>query len=220
MAERVLVKIVTGPLDVNTYIAASRGGSCLVVDPGDCLPVSRRLQALGCKRVVVVVTHGHFDHIGGVDCIVDEFSASLAAHPLEPRVAREGLRVARMWSIPAKPQRAEPRIRLEEGSLLEAGGLRLRVYHTPGHSPDHLVLHDPEAGLAFTGDLVFAGTVGRVDLPGANGFEMVRSLERIASTLPPATRLLPGHGPETLMARELEWNPFLRDPSQILGGLA
>jgi len=213
------VRLVTGPLDVNTYIAVGPGGDCLVVDPGSCTPVARWLERLGCRRVVVAVTHGHFDHVGGVDCLVER-GAVLAAHPLEPRVSVESARTARsLWGLPVEPQSSRVLLELGEGSILEAGGLRLRVHHTPGHSPDHIILHDSRAGLAFVGDLVFAGSVGRVDMPGASPLEMVRSLERLPTLLGAGTRLLPGHGPETLMARELEGNPFLRRPALLLEGL-
>ncbi len=207
-------RIVLGPLQVNTYLVAGAGGDCIVVDPGDCSMVEE-VERAGCERVIVAVTHGHFDHTQGVDCLVGA-GARLAAHPQEPRVARASVELARLIGIAASVQESEPDIVLYDGGVFEAAGLRLEVLHTPGHSPDHIVLYDRAAGVAFTGDLVFKGSIGRVDIPGSDPRAMVDSLMRVVSVVDPGTRLLPGHGPETHMGYELEYNPFLRDPSIVL----
>ncbi|MCE4602850.1 MAG: MBL fold metallo-hydrolase [Desulfurococcales archaeon] len=206
-------KLVLGQLQVNTYIIKSRG-ECLVVDPGEC--IGEKVARLGCRRIVIAVTHGHFDHTQGVDCLKKE-GAILAAHPLEPRVAMESAALARSWGLEARIQESQPDLILVDGETLSVGGLVFRVMHTPGHSPDHIILYTEDPPLALVGDLIFMDGIGRVDLPGSSPLEMVRSIERVKDVLDPRTRLLPGHGPETSMGRELEWNPFLRDPGLILG---
>ena len=207
-------RMVLGPLQVNTYIVAGARGDCLVVDPGDC-SVVEEAERVGCSRVIVAVTHGHFDHTQGVDCLV-EAGARLAAHPQEPQVARASVELARLIGIAARVQESEPDIVLYDGVVFEAAGLKLEALHTPGHSPDHIILYDSMAGVAFTGDLVFKGSIGRVDLPGSDPQAMVDSLRRVVGVIDPGVRLLPGHGPETRMGDEIEYNPFLRDPSIVL----
>lgn len=208
-------RVTSGPLEVNTYILES-GGECLVVDPG-CCSLDRVLEGLGCRRVIIAVTHGHFDHTAGVDCLRERWEALVAAHPMEPLVARASAELGRAWGFSVEPQRSRVDVELVDGSRLRVGSVELVAYHTPGHSPDHLVLHAPREMLAFTGDLLFAGSVGRVDLPGGDAGAMAASLRRMASTLPGNTRILPGHGPETTMQREAEGNPFLSNPELLLG---
>lgn len=203
-------KLVLGPLQVNTYIVAGPGGECLVVDPGGCVDLVKRLEGAGCNRVVVVATHGHFDHVAGVDCVLSSFPGRFAAHELEPLVAEASLEVARLWGIRVSPQRRRPDMILSDGDVVEAAGLRLRVMHTPGHSPDHLVLYSEEVRLAFTGDLVFRGSIGRVDLPGGDEEAMARSIARLSETLGRDYRLLPGHGPETTWGAEVEGNHHVK----------
>ncbi len=208
-----LERLVTGPLEVNTYVLEA-GGDCLVVDPG-CCSLDEVLEGMGCRRVVVAVTHGHFDHSAGVDCVKERWGALLAAHPLEPMIASASAEVGRAWGFSVEPQRSSVDLELDEGSRLSVGPLSFQVYHMPGHSPDHIILYSPEASLAFTGDLIFAGSIGRVDLPGSDPNAMRESLRRLVATLNPGARILPGHGPETTLARELEYNPFLRSPELI-----
>ncbi|MEB3861725.1 MAG: MBL fold metallo-hydrolase [Desulfurococcales archaeon] len=208
----IIKRLVLGPLQVNTYIIKSRG-ECLVVDPGEC--IGEEISRLGCRRIIVAVTHGHFDHTQGVDCLKDD-GATLAAHPLEPQVARESASLARAWGLKAHTQEAEPDLELGEGDTLEIGGLAFRAIHTPGHSPDHIILYNEDPPLALVGDLIFMGSIGRVDLPGSNPRDMKASIEKAKSVISPQARLLPGHGPETSMEGELERNPFLRNPSLIL----
>ncbi len=209
-----ITRRILGPLEVNTYIVAGDQGDCLVVDPGGCT-IIQEVEQIGCARITVAVTHGHFDHTQGVDCLV-EAGASLAAHPMEPEVARASVELAGLLGIPVSRQKSKPRILLTDGIVLAIAGLRLEVLHTPGHSPDHIILYDHARRIAFTGDLVFKGSIGRVDLPGSSPDEMVSSLKRIIRVVDPDTRLLPGHGPTTVMRDELELNPFLRDPAMIL----
>ncbi len=198
---------------MNTYVLEA-GGECLVVDPG-CCSLDEVLESLGCRRVVIAVTHGHFDHTAGVDCVKEQWRGLLAAHPQEPVVALASAEIGRAWGFSVEPQKSAVDLKLVEGSHLSIGPLSFHVYHMPGHSPDHIVLYSPEASIAFTGDLVFAGSIGRVDLPGSDPNAMAASLKRLVAILSPETRILPGHGPETTLARELEYNPFLRDPELV-----
>ncbi len=199
-------RIVTGPLSVNTYILVDQG-ECLVVDPGSC-KVLDLVEDAGCRRILVVVTHGHFDHVGGVDCLKNG-GAVLAAHRLEPMVARASVELARVWGLDAGPQESGVDVELGDGDTIRVGRIAFKVYHTPGHSPDHLILYSPGAGIAFTGDLIFRGSIGRVDLPGSDPRAMSESLRRVKELIPGDTILYPGHGVETEMALELETNPYL-----------
>ncbi|WP_062662212.1 MBL fold metallo-hydrolase [Aeropyrum camini] len=190
------------------HLRSRRPGECLVIDPGGA-EVLDLLSRLGCRDVVVAITHGHFDHVAAVEPLVAR-GAVVAAHPLAPRVAEAYAELGvKMGYLTATP-RFGVDIELSEGKTLEAAGLSLRILYTPGHSPDHIVLHEPRLRLAFTGDLIFMGSIGRVDIALGDPAAMERSLARIARELPPETRLLPGHGPETTLGRELLHNPYLQ----------
>lgn len=183
------------------------------MDPGDC--IADKVRELGCSDTLIVVTHGHFDHTQGVDCL-KQAGAALAAHPMEPRVARESARIARRWGIDATIQESTPDLELSEATQLGLGDHVFNVVYTPGHSPDHIILYTTTwRPMAIVGDLIFKGGVGRVDLPGSSPAEMRASLRKVTGLLSPSTLLLPGHGPETVMGEEIRWNPFLRDPGLI-----
>jgi glyoxylase-like metal-dependent hydrolase (beta-lactamase superfamily II) len=204
-----------GPLEVNTYIIAAGGGECILVDPGGCSEVVSALRDYGCSDILVLVTHGHFDHVFGVDCVVESLGAQLAAHPREPETARVYYELAKAWGLPAKPQRSVPDMELVEGRF-RLGGVEAVVSHTPGHSPDHIIVRLPALKASLTGDLIFKGSVGRVDIPLASPEDMVESLEKAKREITPDTLLLPGHGPASTMREELEGNPFLVDPRALL----
>ncbi|BAA80250.1 conserved hypothetical protein [Aeropyrum pernix K1] len=203
----ILERLSLGVLQVNTYVAAA-GGECLVVDPGGP-EVLEALERLGCRDIVVALTHGHFDHVAGVEHLAAR-GAVVAAHPQTPRVAEAyadlGVKMGYLKGVP----RISVDVELVDGSTLRAAGLSLKAIHTPGHSPDHIVLYDQARGLAFTGDLIFRGSIGRVDIALGDGEAMARSLARIVRELPRGTRLLPGHGPETTLEYEILHNPFLQ----------
>lgn len=206
-----IIGLTVGPIEENCYVAADpASGACVVVDPGaepDRILGAVREAAGAQTRVgAIVLTHAHFDHVGAVAELRARTGARVWLHADDAPLYRAAADQARAfgWSFPAPP---EPDERLTDGGRLAVGGLAFRVRHAPGHSPGHVVLVG--AGTAFVGDCVFAGSIGRTDLPGGDGRTLLRSIARAILSLPDETVLYPGHGPATTVGRERATNPFL-----------
>lgn len=193
--------LTVGPLEENAYLVETPGGT-VFIDPGD---EAERLLALaekaGLAPKAILLTHAHFDHLGAVAPLVEALDLPVYLHPLDlPLYQRAPEAAARFGlAVPPPPVPTQP---LEEG--MEVFGFT--VWHLPGHSPGHVAFL--REGEVFSGDLLFRGSIGRYDLPGADPKALFRSLRRLL-TLPPKTRIHPGHGPETTLALEAETNPFL-----------
>ncbi|MDH5596329.1 MAG: MBL fold metallo-hydrolase [Candidatus Bathyarchaeota archaeon] len=208
-----IVKMLTlGPLYTNCYIVTcSETKEALIVDPGfeekkDAEKVLKEVKQQGLHVKYIVNTHGHPDHIGGNRIIKEATNALILIHeydaPMLTDVARElpmsfGLQ---MMSPPADKT-------IHEGDLIQAGKTTLRVLHTPGHSKGSISLLGNN--IIFTGDTLFAGSIGRYDLPGASYKEIMHSIKRLA-TLPEHVKVYPGHGPTTTIGKEKNSNPFLQ----------
>lgn len=206
-----VIGLTVGPIQENTYVIADpASGECAVVDPGaepERILAAVREAGGGAARVVgLFLTHAHLDHVGAVADLHERTGASIWLHRGDLPLYRAAPEEARSfgWSLPAPP---EPEHALEDGAVLSVGAIRLAVRHAPGHTPGHVVLVGP--GAAFVGDCVFAGSIGRSDLPGGDGRALLRSIERTILSLPEDTVLYPGHGPPTTVARERATNPFL-----------
>lgn len=189
-----------GPLETNCYLVGDRGLPGLLVDPGDEPGrVRTALSGAGFSSLVVVNTHGHFDH-AGANGLAAEAGARLLAHRLdEPMLALAGEHRAYFLGPGPHPEVPLPDGFLEEGDELAVGAGTLRVLHTPGHSPGSICLVG--AGVLFSGDTLFAGDIGRTDLEGGDPAAMRFSLARLLE-LPDETVVYPGHGPATSIGRE------------------
>ncbi len=202
--------LVVGPLQVNCYIVVNEAtGDAIIIDPGgDADKIIATIRAKGWTPLRIVNTHCHFDHVLGVQALKEAFGIPFwVPHGEEPLVARAP-EIAREWlGIDAGPA---PTIdaTIHEGQNIAPPGLTLTVYETPGHSPNGTVFIGE--GVCFTGDVVFAGSIGRYDLPGADFNTLMRSIRRVILPLPDETLLLPGHGPATTMANERRFNPYIR----------
>ncbi len=200
-------RIVVGPLETNCYLVHD-GDACWIIDPGsDADRILQRLEALGWTPVAILVTHGHFDHVGAVQPLQRHYDIPFWAHRDEAEVLayQTPERVLENWGVRIAPIPAPDRW-LEDGEVLSLGTTSWRVWHTPGHSPGSICLVGP--GVVFTGDLLFHLSVGRTDIRGGDVGRLQASLRRLLS-LPPETRVLPGHGPETTLGFEIQHNPFL-----------
>jgi len=200
---------VTGPLETNTYLVGDRAaGEVLVIDPGgdpgEILAFLAR-ERLRCR--FVVNTHGHFDHISGNRELSSTTGAPVLAHEDDAPMFGKAAAQARFFMLHADNS-PHPERFLRDREEVRVGAVSLRVVHTPGHSPGSITLVAP--GVAFCGDLVFHGSVGRTDLPGGSERVLLDSIRRQIMILPDDTVLYPGHGPETTVGLEKRQNPFFQ----------
>ena len=204
-----VVAFETGPLQENAYLVIDRvSRDAAMVDPGE--DGDRLIEAVEQANVrlrAIWLTHAHFDHVGAVRALRTRFDVPVFLHEKDVPMFEAGPFQAASWGLPFEGDEV-PAERFTEGQGLRLGELSFTVMHTPGHSPGHVTLHGH--GISLVGDCLFAGSIGRTDLPMADGPAMARSLERIMA-LPPETRVLPGHGPATTVGEERRSNPYIRE---------
>ncbi|MBI4310820.1 MAG: MBL fold metallo-hydrolase [Chloroflexi bacterium] len=192
----------------NVYIIGSQAAKeCIVVDPGaQAERIVYEVQRLGLTAKLIVNTHGHGDHTSAVAGVKAATGAVYAIHQADLPLLKES-EWARQAVADYQPPPAPDRY-LAEGDALEVGGLRFQVLETPGHTPGGICLYGH--GLALTGDTLFQGSIGRYDLPGGDGRQLLLSIFGKLLTLPEETVVYPGHGNQTTIGREKQGNPFLR----------
>jgi len=194
----------------NGYLAVCPGtGHAVAVDPGAATPVMlESLREGGLELGAILLTHAHLDHVEGVAMLKDATGAPIHLHPDALAMYRSVAAQAVAFGVRLTPP-PEPDREIRGGDRITFGECVLEVVDAPGHAPGHVIFHAPAAGLALVGDVIFAGSIGRTDLPGGDFRTLMESIRTAILTLPDGTRLLPGHGPETTVAHERRWNPFL-----------
>ena len=206
-----IITLQLGPMDNNSYLAADPlTGEAVAIDPSfESQVILETIDQHGWELVAVWLTHAHFDHITGVKTLIQAAKKPLPVglHPADLPIWRQG-GGARLFGMQIEPG-PEPTLRFRPNQILSLGSQTLEVRHTPGHTPGHVAFHSAESQAIFTGDLIFHHGVGRTDLPGGNHDQLLQSIRDHILTLPPTTRLLSGHGPETTVQEELAENPFL-----------
>ena len=206
-----IVSFTLGPVQTNAYLVAdSETKEAAVIDPAwDGPIILEAARTRGWRIAHLWYTHAHFDHIGGAGAIADALNPLplVALHPNDHVLWRAGGGGA-LFGFDIDPG-PEPTIDFSQGQILRLGSVEFGVRFTPGHTPGHCVLYVPLARLCFCGDVIFAGSVGRTDLPGASWEQLEQSIRTQIFTLPDDTRLLSGHGPETTVGEEKISNPFV-----------
>lgn len=206
---------VVGAFEENSWLLHDPAtGDAVFIDPGeDARGLGRELERRGARLTAIWLTHAHLDHIGAVQGLRRLWpGVPVYLHPDDRVVYQNASRAAATYGIPfEQPDPAEAT--LEEGQVLTFAGREFTVWHLPGHAPGHVAF--VSAGEVFSGDLLFAGSIGRSDLPLSDPEALQRSLERMAS-LPPETVVHPGHGPETTIGTELRSNPFMNGAARLL----
>jgi glyoxylase-like metal-dependent hydrolase (beta-lactamase superfamily II) len=206
-----------GALAENCYLVVDDATrACVLVDPG--AEGERLVQAVrdsGAALEAIWLTHAHVDHVGGIAAVKREWDVPIWLNPLDAPIYEHAARSAAHYGI--RPFESPPPFdrSLADNAQLTLGALAFDVLHTPGHAPGHSVFVGN--GVMFAGDLLFAGSIGRTDLPYCDPAQMTQSLERV-SHLPARTLVYPGHGPSTSVGDELRTNPFLTGAARVRGG--
>ena len=188
-----LRRLVVGPYQSNCYILGHKETKeGLVIDPGDeVFRIVKEISSLGLKISYILITHGHIDHVGGAKELKKITGAPVLIHRLD-----------------SKGLGFEPDGHLADAQEILLGKFKIAVIHTPGHSPGGVSFHAP--GVVFTGDTLFAGSIGRTDFPGGNHHQLVQGVREKIFPLGDDLRVYPGHGPQTTIGTERKQNPFFR----------
>ncbi len=192
-------------------VSREEGRAAFAVDPGaSSSSMVRAIREEELLLEAILLTHAHLDHVEGIPAVHEAApSAPIYLHPGDRRLYEGADAQARAFDLPLMGVLPSPDRELAHGQELTLGGCRLEVRHAPGHAPGHVIFYAKEDGIAFVGDVVFQGSIGRTDLVGGDFGQLMDSIGAQLLTLPDETRLYPGHGPETTVGWERRTNPFL-----------
>lgn len=202
-----------GPLACNcTILGDEEAGEAIVIDPGDEVSrIHRRLIDLGLKLKQILITHAHIDHVGGALKLKHLTNAPIFLNESDlPLLKMMAMQAA--WLGVGTPETAPPDESLSEGMTVGLSHYPAQVIHTPGHTQGSVCLHFAPLKMVVAGDTLFAGSIGRTDLPGGDYDQIIESIHSRLLAMPDETRVLPGHGPVTTIGEERKSNPFLQTP--------
>jgi glyoxylase-like metal-dependent hydrolase (beta-lactamase superfamily II) len=210
-----IAKFVFNPIAENTYVVWDDTGEAAVIDAGNSIPAEDRvlddfIAGKGLRPVVAVNTHGHFDHALGVPHLKRTYDIPFAAHGGDGFLLENAPASGRMFGVKAD---ALPAVDVDLAELTEIkfGNTVLRIIPTPGHTPGHVCLFEPVSRVVFTGDTLFADSIGRTDLPGGDYSWIMKSILEKLLPLGGDVRVYPGHGSDTTIGREAANNPFITE---------
>lgn len=209
-----IINLEVTPFSQNARILiAGDKKSAVVIDPGgEPERILKALTSRGATCKEIWLTHAHLDHCGGVAPLIEATGAELLAHAGESQLRSNVEYVCQMYGVPPglMVNCPEPDRTIDGGDVLELGDDRFEVLFTPGHSPGHVCFYHRESGTLIAGDTVFAGSIGRTDLPGGDHRLLLKSIQSAILSLPDETVIMPGHGPDTTVGEERRTNPFLK----------
>lgn len=205
--------LILGAYQTNCYTLRVDASStdCVIVDTG--LEADELVDFLGSHKLnpaAVILTHGHADHIAGLAVLRKKYPhVKVYIHKLDEKMLSD--QQSNLCALAGVDFATEPAdIIIEEGYVIDVAGIKLEVFHTPGHTPGGICLYSKDEQIVFTGDTLFADSVGRTDLPGGSMVQLITSIKEKLCTLPDETRVYPGHGPQTTMAIEKSHNQYLQ----------
>jgi glyoxylase-like metal-dependent hydrolase (beta-lactamase superfamily II) len=205
------------PFQVNAYLLYDESRECLIID-ASCYQEDE-YQALfkfialnSLKPVAVLNTHGHVDHLTGTRRICKMYSIDFFMNQDDQFLLENAVVSGQIFGMQVETP-PQPAAWIKDEEIFKFGNSEIIAFHTPGHSPGSLVIYQKEAGILITGDVLFAGSIGRTDLPGGDYNQLIRSIQTKILVLPAETKVFPGHGPETTVGDEMVHNPFLNRSS-------
>jgi glyoxylase-like metal-dependent hydrolase (beta-lactamase superfamily II) len=204
--------LVLGEYETNSYVLRSseKAADCLIIDTGlDSRPLLEFIDENKLTPAAVILTHGHIDHITGVNDLRDRFpKIEVYIHKLDARLLTDSTsNLSIMAGESFSTDEADHLV--DEPQIIEKAGIKLRVIHTPGHTSGGICLYCRDEGVIFVGDTLFAGSVGRTDFPGGDSKGLIENIKTKLLVLPDDTIVYPGHGPKTTIRNEKRNNPFL-----------
>jgi hydroxyacylglutathione hydrolase len=207
--------LTVGAFQENCYLVIDEDTKrSVVVDPGsEGARIVDAIEKSGTTLEAIWITHAHVDHVGAIAAIRKRWNVPIYLHPLDRPLYEASPRQAQVYGLPFE-EPPPPDREFSEGQRVKVGEKELTVLHAPGHAPGHVVIHGE--GIALVGDCLFAGSIGRTDLPFSNPPELAASLEKIGA-LAPETVVYAGHGAETTIGEERRSNPFLNGTARIVG---
>ena len=196
-----------GPVAANCYILKDNDSNeGMVIDPGgNPDKILTAIKEMGVEVKLIALTHGHFDHIGGLDKVKNALNVPVAIHEADGEMLTDAKKnLSAFVGAPGEMEKAD--VLLKDGDNISFGGCSLKVIHTPGHTPGGVCFYG--GGALFSGDTLFAGSVGRTDFPGSSTEDILDSIRNRLAKVSDATKVFPGHGPVSTMGIERETNPF------------
>jgi hydroxyacylglutathione hydrolase len=208
----VIDTLIIGDFETNCYCLrdSENANECVIIDTGlDETELIDFLEEKQINPVALILTHGHIDHIAGVNAIRKKFpEIKVYIHKLDAELLSDPMGNLSFMTGGSFTTRPADYI-VEDGNIIEQADIKLQVLHTPGHTPGGISLYSQEQGVVFSGDALFADSVGRTDFPGGSMSQLTHGIKEKLLTLPEATKVYPGHGPSTTIAREKNYNQYL-----------